>query len=154
MRIVNRDELHLTLHYLGEITQEQDDPVRTNWRRCRRISSRLPFKGVAAFPLDGEPRGLWAGVQINPLLSTLHASIGAALTNVIGFRPEERTYSPHVTLARLNSQVSPQVQKQFFQTGRNLSIESIDIIRFALYSSIGVGTEPKCRKEEVFSLLP
>ena len=56
----------------------------------------IGLSGVGMFPSERHAKVLWAGVELNTDLTALHRSIGLALTDAIGFRPEERPYSPHI----------------------------------------------------------
>src|SRR5262249_14791405 len=108
MRLVGREEFHLTLHFLGEVPQQQDAVLRAALARVGKNAFSINLQGVGRFPPDGEPRVLWAGVEKSPALLDLHDSVGAVLTDAIGYRPEARPYSPHVTLAYLDLPVSPE----------------------------------------------
>ena len=96
-----RNILHITLKFLGEIEPEQITRLDTN---LSRIGGIRPFKvklsGVGAFPNMSSPRALWIGVgEGSEGISKLAASVErAAVTS--GFEEERRSFHPHVTLAR------------------------------------------------------
>ena len=90
-------DLHLTLHFLGQVEE-----VRL--RALLALGRGLP---LPAFSLDIErigywarPRVLWAGPARTPLpLTRLHAQLGRGL-QALGFELDPRPFRPHVTLAR------------------------------------------------------
>jgi 2'-5' RNA ligase len=94
---------HITLKFLGEI-----DPARV----ASIISCLIevtkgyqPFSitltGVGVFPHESHPRVLWVGIQDDGgYLVQLQRTLEASLSK-IGFQPEERPFTPHLTLARL-----------------------------------------------------
>jgi RNA 2',3'-cyclic 3'-phosphodiesterase len=94
------EKLHVTLAFLGEV-----DP-----RRQKELAARLPqvqvhpfflgLAGLGVFPRKGRPQVLWVGVEKpDPRLFQLHGKVEQVLLD-LGFEPERRRYSPHVTLAR------------------------------------------------------
>ena len=62
----------------------------------------LDFRGLGFFPNEFHPRVIWCGVKGSSNLATMAASVDAAL-QPLGFSPESREFSPHLTLARFDS---------------------------------------------------
>jgi hypothetical protein len=60
---------------------------------------------------------------------------GTVLAEAIGFRPEARPYSPHVTLARLNSPAPPDLVEMHLEEHNGFVLPPVPIDRFVLYSS-------------------
>ncbi|MDY0397902.1 MAG: RNA 2',3'-cyclic phosphodiesterase [Desulfuromonas thiophila] len=95
--------LHLTLHFLGQLAAEQRDRLVA---ACQpRLASLSPFslqlQGCGAFPSPRQARVLWLGVgDGHALLTDLHGIVTAALAE-LGLAPEPRPFVPHVSLARL-----------------------------------------------------
>ena len=101
---VARENLHITLKFLGDIEPEQVTRLDTN---LSRIGGIRPFKvalsGVGAFPNLSSPRALWIGVgEGEDELSRLAASVERASV-VSGFEEERRAFHPHLTLARVRT---------------------------------------------------
>jgi 2'-5' RNA ligase len=95
------DRLHLTLHFIGSVPQA-------------RLPELLPGLRVPLAPFDlcldrAElwPRGLavLSSSQAPAALSALHAGLADALRR-LGLPVEQRTFRPHVTLARRALQVT------------------------------------------------
>jgi len=154
MRLAGREEMHLTLYSLGEIAPQDDEAVRKALASVKANAFTITISGVGRFQLEGEPQVLWAGVEGNPCLFALHHSIGAALTAAIGFQPEEHRYSPHITLARLNSPVPPDAVESYLEHNRGFLIPPVLLKRFVLYSSVAVDGVPQYREEAPFPLTP
>ncbi len=96
------DNIHLTLKFLGKVTDLE--PIREAATAvCR---ERAPFsfavRGVGGFPSLRRPRVLWAGV-VSAAAVELASDIERAL-EPLGFAPDERTFRPHLTLGRVRSQ--------------------------------------------------
>lgn len=98
--------IHLTLRFLGDTTPQQREQVTS---RLRVVAAKAtPFtlrvdasgRGLGAFPNMRQLRVLWTGVGGElDALRRLQAEVEAAAQGA-GFAPEEKPYSPHLTLAR------------------------------------------------------
>lgn len=129
IRLVPPDQMHVTLHFIGEAEAKPviaalgtiEHPAFTIT-----ISSIGQFKGIGGAVL-------WAGVNRSPELASLHAMLGRKLATT-GYKPESRSYKPHITLARCNS-VSRPLLADFIATHDSLLIPNIPVIAFTLYSS-------------------
>jgi len=153
MRVLGREELHLTLHFLGEIAPHHVGVVGNALANVRMNAFAITISGVGRFPPEGEAQVLWAGVEASTALIELHRAIGTVLAEAIGFRPEERPYSPHVTLARLNSPAPPDLVEMYLEGRNGFVLQPVPIDRFVLYSSSFVDGVPQYREEAVFSRL-
>lgn len=98
---VPRDNLHITLWFIGEVT---DDRARTIQDALAPESAVPAFDvrlaGLGAFPPSGAPRVFWIGLRSGAEeMMALNAEVGARLAP-LGCEPERRPYSGHVTIAR------------------------------------------------------
>ncbi|MEJ7809377.1 MAG: RNA 2',3'-cyclic phosphodiesterase [Gemmatimonadaceae bacterium] len=97
--------LHLTLAFLGE----WPEPMAGDFAQALRAAcaERYPFwmrlEGIGAFPNPRAPRIVWIGVHAGAELASLHAEVESACA-AVGYKPERRTFRPHVTLARLKAE--------------------------------------------------
>jgi 2'-5' RNA ligase len=110
LRAVARDvawvtpaNLHLTLKFLGAVPETGIDAVIRALTEASLDASAFEarIRGLGAFPSAGRPRVLWAGVtdgasQMTDLARRIDAALAA-----LGFAPEDRPFSPHVTLGRV-----------------------------------------------------
>lgn len=102
VRWVGPENLHVTLQFLGAVPEERVEAVKD---AIAAVASRaapleLEVRGAGAFPHGRKPRVLWAGLAGDVAsLSALATAIGSALAP-LGFPPEDRPFSPHVTLGR------------------------------------------------------
>jgi 2'-5' RNA ligase len=61
----------------------------------------LAVAGAGTFPTGGAPRVIWAGVSKGrDRMDAIEREVSARLAGV-GVQPEDRPYSPHLTLARV-----------------------------------------------------
>ncbi|MBN6188340.1 RNA 2',3'-cyclic phosphodiesterase [Aneurinibacillus sp. BA2021] len=96
------DRMHLTLHFLGELSEQQADTVKQELSRA--AAACQPFElclaGIGAFPSLHKPRVLWAGIKNEDgRLSDFQQALADRLRQE-GLYNEDRRYSPHVTIAR------------------------------------------------------
>jgi 2'-5' RNA ligase len=96
------ENLHITLRFLGETSPAQCAAIAQGLDKA--ASGRSPFslhlRRLGAFPTLRRPNVLWLGIHGDQTaLSALQAAC-EELARSLGFAPEERPFSPHLTLAR------------------------------------------------------
>ena len=153
MRLVGREELHLTSHFLGEVAPEKIALVRTALATVKMMAFTVDLKGIGRFASERHVQVLWAGVEANSALTVLHRSIASVLAEAIGFQPEQRPYTPHVTLARLDAPAPPDALDRYMEENNDFVVPSVPLDQFALYSSDFAGNVPKYQQVAVFPLL-
>jgi 2'-5' RNA ligase len=103
------ESMHVTLKFLGETDAQKLEPIRA---ALAKISSPEPislqFRGIGFFSDERVPRVMWCGVESTPIFFQLAANIESSLSS-LGFKPESRGFTPHLTVARLNS--APNTEK-------------------------------------------
>ncbi|MCA9141083.1 MAG: RNA 2',3'-cyclic phosphodiesterase [Planctomycetales bacterium] len=102
---VPTDNLHLTLKFLGEVDNVEIPEVCKTIRRVTETIEpfELHFSGTGGFPSAEKPRIVYAGID-DPSgnLVTLVSGLEKQLAG-LGFKPEPRDYTPHLTLGRTRS---------------------------------------------------
>ncbi len=89
--------LHLTLHFIGNVSLEQLDCMKRQARKVRAPGFDLCVDSQGCFSKAAVG---WLGCSEVPLrLRQLHQELGRRLRRC-EFQPEARRYSPHVTVAR------------------------------------------------------
>ncbi len=103
VKLVERENLHFTVKFLGEISDAQASEVRTRLQGLALKGAEVEVKGVGAFPSPGRARVVWAGVspQHEALVAPAARAVIAALEG-IGER-DERPFRAHITLGRVRS---------------------------------------------------
>lgn len=97
------ENLHLTLKFLGDtpVTKVESLSSAAHCSTNQVSPFELLVGGCGAFPLHGQPRVLWIGIQdpsgeLNKYYRALEDECARA-----GFEHEERPFHPHLTIARL-----------------------------------------------------
>lgn len=134
VRWVRPEQMHLTLVFLGEVADGFADAVRQPLAVA--CSSHRVFEaqpgGIGAFPVPRRARVIWVGLKRGgDELVRLQHSVAAAL-GPLGFRPEERPFSPHLTLGRFRVPVdlSGATAREF--TASTFPVRRIVLIRSEL----------------------
>ena len=105
VRWVHKSHLHLTMKFLGEIT---DQMVADVCRLCQNVAAEFePFEfgvqGAGCFSNHGRPRVIWVGIaDPSGSVRRLHEQIEKTLAP-LGLRRELRAFKPHITLGRVRS---------------------------------------------------
>jgi 2'-5' RNA ligase len=99
------ENLHVTLKFLDEISEEERGKVEDALRRlaARTAPFTLRLERVGAFPSPGAPRVVWAGVGDGKEPLTRLADAVEAEMRTLNLRKEERPFAAHVTLGRVRS---------------------------------------------------
>lgn len=152
MRLIERDEFHLTLHFLGSMSPDSVEAAVQTLAELKETSFAIAIKGVGHFEFNGKPNVLWAGVDGGPALLQLRHEIGKRLANSIDFEVEERPYSPHITLARLPESLPNGFIESFVEETSTFEIPLVFVERVCLFSSQFVDGAPKYTMEVSFLL--
>lgn len=103
-RPVAPDQLHVTLKFLGDTLETQIKPVEAIVKRI--VESRpmfhLTLSGLGAFPSARRPAVVWVGLDPAEPLRQMAGDLDRELSN-LGFPPEGRPFTPHLTLLRIKT---------------------------------------------------
>lgn len=105
-RWATREQLHLTLAFLGEVEPWRTDELEERLARAasRRTAFEATIAGGGAFPHAGRAKVIWAGLSTSETggveLSRLATGARAAAVKS-GIEVDGARFRPHVTLARL-----------------------------------------------------
>lgn len=102
---VARDNVHLTLKFLGGVETSRLDAVVGALAGvaagCRPFD--LTVRGLGAFPSPARPRVLWAGTGEGAAPAAMLARRVDDALVALGFAPEPRAFAAHVTLGRVRA---------------------------------------------------
>ncbi|OWP57342.1 MAG: 2'-5' RNA ligase [Thermoplasmatales archaeon B_DKE] len=96
---VSTPELHITLHFLGETSNEVAEEVVKAIGKIRYQKFTVEMVGIGFFPSESRPRVLYINVKAFP-----HA-LYSLLMSSIGLTPDEKGFVPHITVARIHQTV-------------------------------------------------
>ncbi|BCA78794.1 RNA 2',3'-cyclic phosphodiesterase [Desulfuromonas sp. AOP6] len=134
VRWTGPDHLHLTLRFFGDLPEECLEKIGEVMLSVKSFTAPFsaPVRGIGAFPSTTRPRVIWAGVQGGAPLASLYVQLENGLSG-IGLPPEERPFTPHLTLGRCRIPFAgaAKVLSRF----RNTDLGSLNIDRLILYES-------------------
>ncbi len=127
--------LHLTTKFIGEWPEERLEELREALGGLQpRPPLRVAVRGLGFFPNPRAPRVFWAGVEGPPELAGLAAETDRALAR-LGIPPENRPYSPHLTLARVKAPVPLDALRAAIAALPSTEFGEFTVDRFWLYHS-------------------
>eukprot|EP01037_Dinobryon_pediforme_P010126 gene10126-10193_t len=130
-RWIDPEFYHITLRFIGDVDRAVARDVVSTLAQIRRSSLNVTLTGLDYF--GGErPRAIVAKVQPSQPLLELQAEQERLLRR-IGFEPEPRKFTPHVTLARLRQ--ASQISVADYLSARGFLSRSFTATRFVLLSS-------------------
>jgi 2'-5' RNA ligase len=95
--------IHLTLKFLGEAPEESVGGVLAALAQAVEGQGRfrLTVGGAGVFPNEKNPRVVWVGVSGElEKLAGLQVRVEEQMVR-LGFQPEDRSFTPHLTLGRI-----------------------------------------------------
>lgn len=142
VRWVSLDALHLTLEFLGEVAASGVSMIPSALEQAASAHPQfdLAIGGLGAFPSERNPRVVWIGIRPVPELLSLQRGVEAALAP-LGFEPEARAFSPHLTIGRARRDARSRDFESFgrdvetVRYGATVTVRSVDLMR----SHLGAG---------------
>lgn len=105
IRWVENKNIHLTLKFLGKTPEKLLSSIHESLQNVAISYDPIYIRicKTGAFPNRKYPRVIWVGIEDSDTLKKLQRDIEDSIT-LLGFQKEERTFHPHLTIARVKSQ--------------------------------------------------
>jgi 2'-5' RNA ligase len=139
---VGPDSLHITLKFLGEVTEQRVHELSEGIDRATvgTAAFELPISGFGAFPNPRRARIIWIGCEAVAALQRIQRNLEAELDGA-GFPRESRSFHPHFTLGRVRRDTKPaalgglagQLERLHFES--QPVVESVDLMQSELSPS-------------------
>ena len=135
LRLVERQNLHFTVRFLGEISEAQTAEADSRLRSLSLKGAEVELRGLGAFPSAGRPSVLWAGVapghdgRVAPIAQEIIGALGS-----IGHR-DDRPFRAHLTLARVRSGRNGQALASFLLANDSRSFGIVRVSSLKLKAS-------------------
>ena len=131
-----RDQFHLTLAFLGEVSPAILPHVTT---AAERVCSALPAFACRAYGLGffgnkRNPKVLWAGIDPSPELEALHEGLWKELKR-FGLENAEGEFRPHITLGRCREAARNHAVVAAMNTDESVEFGEWDVRRVTLYET-------------------
>ena len=131
---VRPSNFHLTLKFLGHVNQDQIAEIKKclNAALADAPGFLTAIGDVGVFPSLERPRVLWVGLENSGSLVSLQKKIDAGLAQ-IGFKPESKAFTAHLTLGRIKSKKIR--LENLLKKAQKIETEPIEITSVTLYES-------------------
>lgn len=130
---IDRDNLHLTLQFIGEVPEDRMADIHHGLGRIRQPAFEIAVAGIGYFKQGRFAALLWAGIDRNDALGQLRDKVVQALKRE-GVESDGRRFAPHIALARL--QRAPETRLADYVAAHNLfRLPPFPVGRFTLFSS-------------------
>jgi 2'-5' RNA ligase len=103
VKLVEPENIHMTIRFLGDITLKIADKIFEEMQKVQFVPFNVHISGLGAFPNLNYPRVLWSGIaegadQLKNVFNQLEPRLQS-----LGFQPDPKGFSPHLTIARVRT---------------------------------------------------
>ena len=103
LKLVKPQNIHLTVRFLGDIHPPMVDAIYEEMKQLSFAPFTIELEGLGAFPKPNYPRVVWAGIKKGANeLTNVFEQLEPRLRG-LGFKPDTKGFSPHLTIARLRT---------------------------------------------------
>jgi 2'-5' RNA ligase len=136
-KIVETENMHLTLKFLGDIDENLTDEIEKIIKESTLDTQpfEITLKSLGVFPNQKYIKVAWIGVEEVETLKRIAETIDKKLQN-LGFKKEERPFSAHLTIARIKSAKNKEKLIQLIHKYQNIELQKININKLFLKKSL------------------
>ncbi|MDH5462553.1 MAG: RNA 2',3'-cyclic phosphodiesterase [Candidatus Bathyarchaeota archaeon] len=103
LKLVQPRNIHITMRFLGNITLSMIDSIHEEMNKVSFTPFDVEIRGLGAFPSLKCTRVVWAGIRKGAdELTNIYSQLEPLLQK-LGFRPDRKGFSPHLTIARVRT---------------------------------------------------
>lgn len=148
----DREQLHLTLHFLGELDGGEARRLGAALEQLEAPAFDMQLGGAGMFPPRGQARVVWIGVTQGVEAIRLVHQRCARIIEACGLERERRKFAPHVTVARIGHDADAHEVSEWVRHHALYASTSFRVEHVRLYSSVRSHQGPKYRTEAVYPL--
>jgi 2'-5' RNA ligase len=132
-RWTHPEQFHVTIRFLGETDPDRAHRYKMALSRVDIPAARCVPYGLDVLPSRRTPRVVILGLERTASLRTLYQAVSDAL-EAEGLSSEDRTYRPHLTLARLDDPDPERVHKAL-RAIQDAAVDTFQADTLILYES-------------------
>jgi 2'-5' RNA ligase len=131
-----KDQFHLTLAYLGEVSPAILPHVTAAADRVCKALPPFPCRvyGLGFFGIKRNPKTLWAGMDLTPELETLNDGLWKELKK-FGFENDNSDFHPHITIGRSRESVRNRALVEAMDADEDVDFGTWEVARVTLFES-------------------
>jgi len=103
LKLVEPKNIHITMRFLGDIKPAMVDHVHEAMKKVSFSAFDCEIHGLGVFPDLRYARVIWAGIRKGAEESTEIFNQLEPSLRQLGFKPDPKGFSPHLTLARVKT---------------------------------------------------
>ncbi|HEV2118895.1 MAG TPA: RNA 2',3'-cyclic phosphodiesterase [Candidatus Bathyarchaeia archaeon] len=143
LKPVEVENIHLTLKFLGNVSTPRLADAKSSLKQLAFPSFSAEIKGAGVFPSLSRMNVIWVGVDEGwSQVEQIYEQVERLLSS-LGFRRENRPFSPHITIARVKSGRKRDEISNFLQRLVDESFGTITVDKVRLKQSILSSSGPK-----------
>jgi len=136
LKPVSRENIHITLRFLGELPPNLIEKIKEELSKVSYSPFNVEFRGTGVFPNLRHINVVWVGIhrgaeELTRIFSQLEPKL-----RTLGVKPDNRGFSPHLTVARLKSQRNREMLTKTIMDMENHEFGSIPVNSIKLKKSV------------------
>lgn len=130
VRWVDQEKIHLTLKFLGDVSQENLSMVKKILASevNKHQAMEIGIGRIGAFPKLRHPRVIWVGVEAPNELYDLRRGIEDGVAR-LGYNYDKYDFTPHLTLGRVSRKASAQDVRKVGKVLHDFKVGFIGVAR-------------------------
>lgn len=128
MKLVEPENIHVTLKFLGDTDEEKiseiENIIKNSVKDINPFNIKLIGSGV--FPNKNYMKVIWIGLENAESIGEIAKKMDKQLQN-LGFEPERRGFSAHLTIARVKSSRNKEKLLQIIQKYQDVEFATIEV---------------------------
>ncbi len=128
-RPVELQNMHFTLLFLGEISEDMVQIVQNELRNIQFESFDISFEGIGAFPKPKFPRVVWVGVKNGAEELVKLAKNVEEKLSPLGFK-SDKEFKPQITIFRIKNKIGDITNELEKHSGERFGSQKISAIKF------------------------
>ncbi|GAA4658598.1 RNA 2',3'-cyclic phosphodiesterase [Bartonella pachyuromydis] len=130
---INPQNFHITLSFFGEVESIVADKLIRAFETIKLPPFMLYTKGFDVFGSESSPHSLVVRIEPSETLSLLHKKM-QSIRNSLSLSPDERPFTPHITVARLLD-IKPEYLPSYLSSRGDFSFPPFEVDHFVLLLS-------------------
>jgi RNA 2',3'-cyclic 3'-phosphodiesterase len=145
---------HLTLSFLGDT---EEDKIKAVGKMLNGVCEGpgdfdITIRGAGVFKNLKDPRIIWTGIEPSEMLNKLYESVYLGLKET-GITIEDRTFKPHLTLARIKNIKNIDTLKSLIDKYMNTELQKQPVNEVIIYESLLFQSGPVYKPLRKFTLV-